>query len=131
MDANIAQIIDADNAKNNAGRNISIDKVKQNFDMYVKQGGLHTVIGKVLIIFRPLQDGTIEFHTVNGGSGEDLTTSLTEFLTKLRGKVKGAVTHYDNPKINELAKYSPVPANVKKIDQGIDRTYEMTFDLKG
>jgi hypothetical protein len=126
----VDEIIETDYAKNNVGRAFAVDKIKKNFRLYVEKGGLYTVIGKIMVIFRPSKDGVVEFHTVNGGSGEDLTKGLAEFLRKLKGKVKFAVTYYDNPKINDMAKYSPVPAIVDQVDEGQDRMYKMTFDLR-
>ena len=74
----VDEIIETDYAKNNVGRAFAVDKVKKNFRLYVEKGGLYTVIGKIMVIFRPSKDGVVEFHTVNGGSGEDLTKGLAD-----------------------------------------------------
>jgi len=52
-------------------------------------------------------------------------------LAKAKGKFDKAATYYDNPAINDLANMPIIKGTVKKIDGGLDRTYEMSFDLRG
>jgi hypothetical protein len=84
----------------------------------------------VLIRFEKESDNTVVFHCMNAGSGKDLTDAINSLLKALPDQYTKGVTYYDNPRINELIKYSYFPATVDKIDAGIDRTYRMNFDLR-
>lgn len=83
----------------------------------------------VLIRFSRQDDKTLEFHCMNAGSGKDLTNAINSLLKSVADQFERAVTYYDNPRISELAKYSYFPTTVRKIDEGVYRTYGMYFDL--
>jgi hypothetical protein len=114
--------------KNYQGRSFDLDYVLEYLDKY--QGPLFST-EKVVIRYDHVVDDTVEFHCMNAGDGKDLTTAINDLLQLLSVQYKGAVTYYDNPKINDLAIYSYYPSRVTKIDDGLDRTYEMRFDLRG
>ena len=126
----LSRIVYTDFNKNHQGRSYDCAFAHNAFRKYLDIGlpSFHT--DDVLILFRDL-GGVIEFHCVNGGTGEDLTTAINGFLTECSRDYEKAVTYYDNPRINDLAKYSKYPTEIKKIDEGEDRTYEMSFDLRG
>jgi len=84
----------------------------------------------VLIRYHKVDDGTIEFHCMNAGSGADLTNAINSLLKSLPKQFMTGVTYYDNPRINELAKFSYFPATIERIDGGKFKTYKMSFDLK-
>ena len=68
--------------------------------------------------------------SLNAGSGADLTNAINSLLKSLPKQFITGVTYYDNPRINELAKFSYFPATIERIDGGKFKTYKMSFDLK-
>ena len=126
----LRRIVDADFAKNHNGRSYDCAFAHNVFRKYIDTGLPSVNTESVLIIYND-RAGVIEFHCVNGGSGEDLTTAINDFLTQCSRDYDRAVTYYDNPRINELVRFSKYPATIAQIDGGEDRTYEMSFDLRG
>lgn len=121
-------IIAGDYAKNHSGREYSLDDVKNTFLEYVKRGSQYLLTKNTIIIYAE-KDKTVEFHAINAGNKQDLFHAVNNLFAKV--KVDKAVTYYDNPAINNLATQVIVKGSVKKIDGGLDRTYEMSFDLRG
>jgi hypothetical protein len=128
--AQMHQIIADDYQKNHAGRGYSAEEAQKAFDAYVELGGEYMNFDKVLITYEPREDGVLEFHCINSGNAKELISAVNQFLSAAKSVSTLAATYYDNPKINELAVGINFPTNVSKIDQGEDRTYEMTFDLR-
>lgn len=126
----LIDVVSADFKKNHQGRSYDCAFVHENFEKYVNLGLLYFRTERVIIIYN-IVDGQVEFHCMNGGNGADLTSAINEFLSKIALKYQRAVTYYDNPRINELVKYSKYPAEVVRIDRGEDKTFEMSFDLRG
>jgi hypothetical protein len=125
------EIIAGDYAKNHRGREYSLESVKDTFLEYVKQGMKYLLTKNTIIIYSPKKNKTVEFHAINAGNKQDLISAVNNLLEKVKGKFDKAVTYYDNPAINDLANFPIVKGAVKKIDGGLDRTYEMSFDLRG
>lgn len=130
MTFDLRRIVEADFSKNHQGRSYDCAFAHHAFREYIDLELPAFSTDSVLIIYND-RCGVIEFHCVNGGTGEDLTTAINHFLTECSRDYERAVTYYDNPRINELVKYSKYPATIQKIDDGEDRTYEMSFDLRG
>jgi hypothetical protein len=124
-------IIAGDYAKNHRGREYSLESVKDTFLEYVKQGMKYLLTKNTIILYSENRDKTVEFHAINAGNKQDLVTAVNNLLAKAKVKFDKAVTYYDNPAINDLANLGIVRGTVKKIDGGLDRTYEMSFDLRG
>lgn len=125
----LMQIFDADFAKNHQGREYGLEEAKQKFKKYIDSNKPYYVSHNIIVIWRDQGQKIVEFHTINGGDSQDLIMGLTDFLNVMSKKFNHAITYYDNPAINELAKHSPYPTHVKKVDRGVDRTYAMVFDL--
>ena len=130
MSADLRQIVVADLRKNYQGRNVDEDAAVATYQKYIDLGKLVFVHLNVLIVYEVIGTDGIEFHCVNGGSGKDLTDAINSLLRSLSENYEWAVTYYDNPRINDLVKYSYFPATIDKIDDGLDRTYQMCFDLR-
>jgi hypothetical protein len=124
------EIIAGDYAKNHRGREYSLENAKNTFLEYVKKGMKYLLTKNAMIIYFSVNEKTVEFHAINAGNKADLLTAVNNLFTKVKGKFDKAVTYYDNPAINDLAKLVIVKGTVKKIDGGLDRTYEMSFDLR-
>lgn len=123
-------IIKNDYEKNHNDREYSFDRVLQIFENIERVGWLAFKHGPVLITYKPYNMDTIEFHCHNGGTGKDLTAAVNAFNQDMSDTYFFSVTFYDNPAINNLLKYTLYPSEYKKIDQGIDKTYEATFRLR-
>ena len=122
-------IIRADHQKNHSDREYDADYVLKAFGLYVQMGGQYFQQGNVVIVLRE-SDGVLEFHCLNGGDGRDLTGAINAMLDKYRTSFHRAVTYYDNPRINELIRYSKFPAYWERVDMGVDATYRMSFDMR-
>lgn len=131
MYANVHRIVDIDFERHHQNREYDIKFAHKMVDDYIASGNKLYYSPNVLIRYEPLLDGVVKFHCMNAGSGADLTQTINDLLKSLVGKFDRAVTYYDNPRINEIVKFSALPARVNKIDQGKDKTYEMWFDLRG
>lgn len=130
MTFDLSRVVVADLRKNYEGRGFDRASVQLAFEEYIRRGLPYFCVDSVLIVYN-VADDAVEFHCVNGGTGADLTAAINDFLTVQSSNFDRAVTYYDNPRINELIKFSKFPAQVKRIDGGEDRTYEMSFDLRG
>ena len=128
MSSNLWDIATVNFQKNYQGRSFDVEYAYDFLEKY--QGPLFST-DYVLIRYEQVDDSTVEFHCMNAGGGKDLTEAINELLQSLATRYTRAVTYYDNPKINDLVPYSYFPTSVEKIDDGIDRTYEMRFDLRG
>jgi hypothetical protein len=126
----LRQIVFADFQKNHQGRNYDLDFAHNVFDEYIEKELPRFTTESVMIIYND-NAGVLEFHCINGGTGKDLSTAINQFLTNCSNDYDRAVTYYDNPRINDLIKFSKFPASVEKIDKGDDRTFQMSFDLRG
>lgn len=124
-------IIAGDYAKNHRGREYTLQDAKNTFLEYVKQGMKYLLTKNTIILYSENKDKTVEFHAINAGNKQDLITAVNNLLAKVKEKFDKAVTYYDNPAINDLASMPIVKGTVKKIDGGLDKTYEMSFDLRG
>lgn len=125
-----SEIIQRDINKNYPDRDISASSAILDFEKYKLNGGAYFSTATTIIILKYVGDSTIEFHTMNGGTGKDLTEAVNLMARKLSAKYDKVVTYYDNSRISELVKYSEFPASVKQIDDGLDRTYELTIELR-
>lgn len=128
---NIEKIITTDYENNHQGREYSPETAIKSFMAYLATGGKSSLIGNVIILYKKAGEKALEFHCINGGSAEDLVSSLQEFLLEMSKSFASAITYYDNPAINKLAVHSHFPATVHRVDQGRDKTYAMLFNLRG
>ena len=126
----ILSIFEVDFRKNHAGRSYTDDYARKAIIAYLAGGGRYLLVEHCFYLFKDCGMGVCEFHSFNAGTGKDLTQGIETLMSTLRSEFTSAVTYYDNPRINELAKFVAVPATVDKINQGVDKTYRMTFDLR-
>jgi hypothetical protein len=124
-------IIEADYLKHYTGRGLTPEQLWGQFVRYAWNGGKWFETDKVVIMHKDLAPGVAEFHCMNAGDGRDITVAVNTLLQQLSVDHFRAVTYYDNPRISEISKYSNFPAEVQRVDKGIDATFQMTFDLKG
>lgn len=129
MYANVHRIIDIDFERHHQNREYDLKFAHEMVDKYIATGNKLYLTENVMIRHEPLREGIVKFHCMNAGSGADLTQAINNLLKSLVGKFDRAVTYYDNPKINEIVKFSTFPAWVIKADEGVDKTYELWFDL--
>ena len=127
----IHHIVDVDFEKNHQGREYDLKYAHQMVDDYITSGNKLFITDKVLIRCEPLLDNTVKFHCMNAGNGADLTSAVNDLMKVLSTRYSWAVTYYDNPRINDLVKYVNFSTLITKIDEGVDKTYEMKFDLRG
>ena len=129
MDNNTKTIIDVDFDRHHKNREYDRTTVHSLIDNYLDKGGEMFTLGSVVILHEGVSP--LEFHCFNSGGGRELTEAINALLKSKVGLCDRAVTYYDNPRISELANYSYFPCSIKRIDAGIDKTYEMNFDLRG
>lgn len=125
------EIIAADYQNNHAGRQYSAQYAHDIFKKYVASGESYLVVGRTMFLFHAVDQDTAEFHSINGGNAEDLVHGVNQLLHALSKHFSKAVTYYDNPRVSDLASQGEYPYSIRKIDQGMDRTYELTFNLRG
>ena len=130
IDTELENIIRTDYQKHHQGREYSVDTVLRVWTN-LEQVEYHArKYGKVMIVHKPFNEDTVEFHCTNSGNAEDLIKAVNEFNKEMINDYTWSVTFYDNPKINELLKHSFCPSEFTQIDQGIDKTYEAKFGLR-
>jgi hypothetical protein len=93
-------------------------------------GGILFCTENAIFIVRERSPSIAEFHAFNGGNGRDLSAGVNTLLAALSPHYEFAVTFYDNPRINDLLKYSTHSATATRIDDGEDRTFEAKFNLR-
>ena len=87
--------------------------------------------GDTLILTKKIEKNGIEFHCINGERAKDLVANVQKYLDDLNDNgYDYAVTFYDNPRINDLIEQLTYPSEIKKIDDGLFRTYEATLRFK-
>jgi len=125
------QILNNDFAKNHQGREYTLDQAKQAFANHVARGGSVYQHTHSMFVLKPTTPGTVEFHSINGGTGQHLVQGVNDMLTALKPHAHTAVTHFDNPKVVGLLKHSAHPHTVEQVNGGQDKTYRATFRLRG
>ena len=83
VNAALHRIIEVDYERNNPDCGYDVTTVRVSFDMYRSKGGLFFNTDKVLIIYRDVGDGSVEFHTANAGSGKELAEAVQSFADML------------------------------------------------
>ena len=131
IDTEIENIIKTDYQKNHQGRNYSVDAVLDIFDNIEQTKYSTRRYGKVIVVYKPFNATTVEFHCTNGGNSKDIIEAVNQFNKEMVDSYIWSVTFYDNPKINELLKHSFCPSDFTKIDKGVDKTYMAKFSLRG
>lgn len=131
IDTEIENIIKTDYQKNHQGRNYSVDTVLDIFNRLEETKYSTRKYGKVIVVYKPFNANTVEFHCTNGGGPADIIEAVNQFNTEMKDSYIWSVTFYDNPKINELLKHSVCPSDFTKIDRGVDKTYMAKFRLRG
>jgi hypothetical protein len=125
------RILEADFAANHQGREYGLDFVKGIMERWQTEGRMLFFAPSVVFVIEEKSEEVAEFHSINGGSGRDLSTAVNAMLPLLAQFYSRAVTYYDNPRVNDLLKYSAFPASYRRLDEGRDRTFEATFHLRG
>ena len=121
------EIFEADFTKNHANREYSREDARKAIQAYLDGGGEHFDADLCFAVFRDRGDFTAEFHCFNAGDGRVLVKTVDDMATALAGRFSRMVTYHDNPRINEIAAFLRTPHRYSRIDQGIDRTYELVL----
>lgn len=124
-------ILSRDHAKNHAHRAYSVENQVEQLETAMKGPVFLKQVDNCMFIHQVDDEYSIEFHSINGGGGKDLTSALNKFLDEMSEVYSFANTYFDNPKILELSKYCKFPSSFSRISRGIDKEYQMTFDLRG
>ena len=127
----IRQILSEDLAKNYAGFAVTVDDYFDNLMNAPKTGNTVVRHGDTLILTKKIENNGIEFHCINGERAKDLVVNVQKYLDELKDQgYDYAVTFYDNPRINDLIVQFTYPSEIKKIDDGLFRTYQATMRFK-
>jgi len=127
----IRQILSEDLAKNYAGFAVTVDDYFNGLMNAPKTGNFVVRQGDTLILSKKIKKNGIEFHCINGERAKDLVINVQKYLDDLKESgYDYAVTFYDNPRINDLIVQFTYPSEIKKIDDGLFRTYEATLRFK-
>jgi hypothetical protein len=125
----IKAIVTNDYFKNHSNSGRSLREHLRLFSSYIESGGEFYQAENAIFRYEIEPDKTVLFHSMNGGNGVDLSNGINEFLKNMSSEYKRAITYYDNPKINELARFSEFPTHITLVNGGKDMTYLMVFDL--
>jgi hypothetical protein len=127
----IRQILTEDLAKNYRGFAMTVDAYFDGLMNAPKTGNFVVRQGDTLILTKKIEKNGIEFHCINGERAKDLVSNMQKYLDDLKEHgYDYAVTFYDNPRISGLFQQQPYPFEVKKIDDGLFRTYETIVRFK-
>jgi hypothetical protein len=127
----IRQILTEDLAKNYGGFAMTVDAYFDGLMNAPKTGNFVVRQGDTLILTKKIEKNGIEFHCINGERAKDLVSNVQKYLDDLKEHgYDYAVTFYDNPRINDLIAQLTHPSEIKKIDDGLFRTYEATMRFK-
>ena len=127
----IRQILTEDLAKNYRGFAMTVDAYFDGLMNAPKTGNFVVRQGDTLILTKKIEKNGIEFHCINGERAKDLVSNVQKYLDDLKEHgYDYAVTFYDNPRISGLFQQQPYPFEVKKIDDGLFRTYETIVRFK-
>ena len=127
----IRQILTEDLAKNYGGFAMTVDAYFDGLMNAPQTGNFVVRQGDTLILTKKIEKNGIEFHCINGERAKDLVSNVQKYLDDLKEHgYDYAVTFYDNPRISELFEQQPHPFEVKKIDDGLFRTYETIVRFK-
>ena len=127
----IRQILTEDLAKNYGGFAMTVDAYFDGLMNAPQTGNFVVRQGDTLILTKKIEKNGIEFHCINGERAKDLVSNVQKYLDDLREHgYDYAVTFYDNPRISGLFQQQPYPFEVKKIDDGLFRTYETIVRFK-
>lgn len=124
------RILRDDFAKNHQGREYDFDFVKKATRLWRQSGGMIFCAPNVMFIVQEQSATVAEFHSVNGGTAQDLTAGVNTLLAALAPFYDYAVTYYDNPRVNDLLKHAVFPFEQSRPDEGLDRTFEAKFKLR-
>ena len=80
----------------------------------LRKGGSVVQEGSVLMVYRAIEPGVVEFHTFNAGTPIELVTALQKLeAVMVKAGAKKSITRYTNPKITELfQRFNPKNATV-------------------
>ena len=127
----IRQILSEDLAKNYRGFAMTVDAYFDGLMNAPQTGNFVVRHGDTLILTKKIEKNGVEFHCINGERSKDLIVNMQKYFDDLKdNQYDFAVTYYDNPKIIELFKHQPYPFEIKKIDDGLFRTYETIVRFK-
>jgi hypothetical protein len=124
------QLITKDYEKNHSSRDYSLDQFVAAVGNFKNYGWSKFKHGAVIIVYRPYTADTVEFHCHNSGNGGELVEAVNAFNRDMQDTYWWSVTFYDNIKINRLLEYTECPSQLRKVDLGVDKTYEAMFKLR-
>lgn len=127
----IRQILTEDLAKNYGGFAMTVDAYFDNLIHGSRNGHDIVRFGDTLILTKKIEGNGVEFHCINGERAADLMSNVQKYIDDLSEQgFDYAVTFYDNPRINNLIMQLKQPSEIKKIDDGLFRTYEAKVKFK-
>jgi hypothetical protein len=112
------EILEVD-AKRNHPPGTTVEDLITDINDELREGGDLVREGNVLIVYRAVEPGVIEYHTFNADTPENLVDAVKELFVMLKkagGKI--ARTTYENEKINALFEMikPEFKVNIKKND---------------
>ena len=126
----VKEIVAADLAKNHPNEQLDVDGAYRLLAAQNKAGAKLYRANNTIFITNKLDAHNVEFHTINGESGQQLREHVILYMTQLKSEgFKSAVTYYDNPKITALWQQSKLNVDITKVDQGQDRTFKAKVRL--
>jgi len=94
---------------------------------FVAVGGKLYKTDKCLFTYFDNPTDTLDVHSMNAGTGKDLSDSVNEFLNIVPDRYSFITTHYKNPRITNLSKYFSRPCDVVTTEDG---GFKMTIHLR-
>jgi hypothetical protein len=96
------EILEVD-AKRNYPQGVTINVLKREINRFTQDGGGILQQGKTLVMFRLIGPHSVEFHTFNADTPDNLVKNVeTVFKVFRKMQIKNAQTQYDNPAITGL-----------------------------
>ncbi len=123
-------IIERDYALNHSQRDYSCETVKLRVAAWMCDGRPLFCAERTAFILEFPSKQICEFHSINGGTAQQLTAGVQKLLEFLSAYYPYAVTYYDNPRVNDLLKHVGFVSESHRIDAGEDRTFEAIFYLR-
>lgn len=128
-----SEILEHDIKFNHAGA-FSVNQATDIIQSLIDEGAILTRNGNTLFISQKLNDGVVEFHTINADRAPQLIDNTANYLRSIRkAGAKEVFTTYSNPKVsnafeNLASKMDDITVKTEKINQDSDRVYKTTIN---
>jgi hypothetical protein len=108
----------------------SVEDIVDAAEWWLNSGNPTGFYENIIFVGKSLGNGCFEFHSLNGGTVRNLLEGTRMLLADLSEHFSTAVTYYDNPRVEAFAKWMGYAFNTARIDEGFQRTFATTFDLR-